>query len=281
MNHRKPSPEQEAYFASIAHLEYYFDLKRVRSFRLEATTAAKVDAFLSLHAIPDAIRTDIHWIFGYISIQYTEDFERDKTKWAEEREFYRKPDTRHGIELYQHMQLPNWEHIHSISIKVKDGTSINGIQEQTVKISYPPMLRFIIEAIQDKRYSEHDIENKGHFFSDEAYQLEKYTEYEKWGSPDYLTIRRKETIEELYYYLFHNTRLGTQALCRFGAELMFKAGVPFMQYDKSRHDVFSDDLTQFFKKYAPIMQRRPVSAEPGKLRMLIEGRKNSDNQEEL
>lgn len=323
MNHPIPSPEHRAYLASISHLFSYFDKKKLirehRDFFISPETVAKVDLLVSRYNIPTELKTDIYWIFGYVNTLYTVDFEDNRKKWEEERDIYSKPETKAGIELYRNLELPYWEAVESISIKVKPGYTVDGEPEESVKISYPPMIRLILEAIEEKRHSEWDSRSGEwygiYFLADEETLLEKYTDNREWiekqiaannilpepyrtqknemlrkeyrskhslsNKNAYLNISKKETIEGLYYYLFSHTRLGTQALCRFGAQLMFEAGVPFNYDDGSRYDVFSDDLTTYFKKYAPIRQR-PVSGKSDKLQKLKERRsKSPDNEKEL
>ena len=289
MNHPKPSPEHRAYLASISHLFYHFDLKQLkrehRDFYIAPESVAKVDLLVSLHNVPAELKKDLYWIFGYMVTLYTVDFDENRKTWEEERDFYGKPETKAGIELYQDMDLPDWEAVESISIKVKPGWTVDGEPQESVKVSYPPMIRFILEAIEEKRRSEWDSRSGEwygmYFLADEETLLDKYTDNREWIKEQmaannilpepyrarknerlkkeyrskhslsdknaYLNISKKKTIDGLYNYLFNYTRLGTQALCRFGAELMFEAGVPFMQYDGSRYDVFSDDLRHISK----------------------------------
>jgi hypothetical protein len=295
---RKREEKTEAYFASIAHLKGYFDLKKVRPFFLGPDTIAQVDKLLSRHKIPIKepyevfdtdgkdwrtpanFRADMHWLFGYIGIQYNVDFEKDQENWRKEREFYRKPETNDGI--WQYVTLGQG-HIKSKEIEKITITYKNTRQKATV-IAYPYLIDFILQAIEDKyRATPDEDQDESELkiqINDDFWNVEKYTEHE-WGTHDYLTFRKKETIEQIYYYLHHNTQLGTQALCRFGAELMFEAGVPFTYKDKSPHDVFTDELTQYFKKYAPIQKKYPKSDAPSKMELFLKKYESPDNQSEL
>ncbi|WP_020603207.1 hypothetical protein [Spirosoma spitsbergense] len=324
MNHPIPSPEHRAYLASISHLFYHFDLKQLkrehRNFHISPESVAKVDLLVSLHNVPAELKKDLYWIFGYMVTLYTVDFDENRKTWEEERDFYGKPETKAGIELYRDLNLPYWEAVESISIKVKPGWTVDGEPQESEKISYPPMIRFILEAIEEKRNSEWDSRSGDwygmYFLADEEALLDKYTadseRYEdeikannilpepyrteknerlkkerrtKHSLSDknaYLNISKKKTIDGLYNYLFNYTQFSTQALCRFGAELMFEAGVPFNYKDVVRgkvvatgiHDVFCDGITQQFKNDAPI-RKRPVSSGSDRLKKIKGSGENS------
>lgn len=275
---------QKAYYAAIAHLEPYFDLKRInfkrRHFDLKPETAARVNALISRHNIPTELKTDIHWIFGYVRIQYTIEFEENKGKWKAERDKARDRATAEGVNLYHWLGRGNLnpDTVKSITITLKDA------RKSPIRIEYPTLIYFILQAAMDK-YSqpEEDETSVADIVQDDAWNVEKYTEYDKWKTADYLTYRKKETVKELYSYLSHKTQFGTDALCRFGAELMFIAGVPFRQGRTTNaplHDTFVEDIKDQFLKLAAteIMPVHDYESGYSKSLQDLMDSKNADNQ---
>ncbi|SOD78993.1 hypothetical protein [Spirosoma fluviale] len=265
MKHQRPTPiERKTYLTSISQLSQFFDLTRVEELikrgkfpirGLSPKGKAIVDELITRHNIPIGLRDDIYFAFKYILTQYDPPvFAEDENKWKAERNKARNPSTAEGIGLYHYLGHGslNSDTVEKITITLK------GSPKRTFTIAYPELIYFILQSVMDKYGEKADEDETGikDIIQEDEWYVEKYTEYDKWKTDDYTTFRKKETINDLYSYLSYKVpHLGTDNICRFGAELMFIAGAPFKHGRGKKaplHDTFVEDIKDQFLRLAEI-----------------------------